>query len=91
MQVNIYTASEADMGTQREQWTTCSYGLLLWKHSWLLIGVGATRWRSLARILITIGIMPETTYNKVNKLTLWLLKCSRTSQTTQKTTQNKRK
>lgn len=32
--------------------------LLLWVHSRLLIWVGASRGRSLSRILITIGIMP---------------------------------
>lgn len=43
----------------RKHRTKCSHRLLLWIHSWLLIGVRATRGSSLARVLISIGFMPE--------------------------------
>ena len=42
------------------------YLLLLWVHSGLRIGVRATRGRCLARILITIGIMPANTFRAIS-------------------------
>ena len=42
------------------------YLLLLWVHSGLRVGVGATRGRCLARILITIGIMPANTFGAIS-------------------------